>query len=121
MNVIVNVVGLEALKKVLKEKIEKVNGNVEKAVVKATLKVEADAKKKVPIDTGRLRSSISNKIEKIRDEITGKVGTNVVYAPYIEFGTGRMRPKPYLYPALQKNFKFIKDTIPGAVLEGFKK
>ena len=35
-----------------------------------------------PVDTGRLRASISNKV--IDDELAMYVGTNVEYAPYVE-------------------------------------
>lgn len=43
---------------------------------------EGHAKSDCPVDTGRLRNSISNKT-------VGKtvyIGTNVEYAPYVEFG-----------------------------------
>jgi len=30
------------------------------------------------------------------------VGTNVKYAPWLEFGTKRMKPRPFLVPAFQK-------------------
>ena len=48
------------------------------------LKIESAAKNRVPVDTGRLRSSI--KTEKL-GELGREVYTNVEYAPYIEFGT----------------------------------
>ena len=50
----------------------------------ACLVVENAAKSKVPVDTGNLRSSITHDV----DEDEGVVGTNVEYAPYVEFGTG---------------------------------
>lgn len=37
-----------------------------------------------PVDTGNLRNSISHD----SDEETAIVGTNVEYAPYVEYGTG---------------------------------
>jgi len=40
----------------------------------------------VPVDTGRLKGSINYKVN--RNEMTVRIGTNVEYAPYIEFGTG---------------------------------
>ena len=52
---------------------------------KACLLVENDAKLKCPVDTGQLRSSITHRIE----GTTGIVGTNVEYAPYVEYGTGK--------------------------------
>jgi phage gpG-like protein len=52
---------------------------------KACLLVENDAKRNCPVDTGRLRQSITHRIE----GSTGIVGTNVEYAPYVEYGTGK--------------------------------
>lgn len=31
------------------------------------------------------------------------IGTNVEYAPYVEMGTVKMKPKPYLKPAIANN------------------
>jgi len=89
--------------------ISKINGENKKIIKKACLMVERDAKKLCAVDTGRLRSSITYEIE----GTTGKVGTNVDYAKYIEFGTEKMSPQPYLRPALHKNEK--------AILQLFKK
>lgn len=38
------------------------------------------------VDSGRLRNSVSFEID--NDELALYVGTNVEYAPYVEFGTG---------------------------------
>ena len=50
--------------------------------------VENEAKIKCPVDNGLLRNSITHYIEDNPDELVGVVGTNVEYAPYVEFGTG---------------------------------
>lgn len=47
------------------------------------------------LDTGRLRNSITFATEK--DAVY--IGTNVEYAPYVELGTVKMPPRPYLRPA----------------------
>lgn len=36
------------------------------------------------------------------------VGTNVEYAPYVEFGTSRMHARPYLKPALENHMDEYK-------------
>ena len=46
------------------------------------LVAEGHAKKITPVDTGRLRNSISN----ATDDEAAYIGTNVEYAPYIELG-----------------------------------
>ena len=51
------------------------------------LTAEGHAKKITPVDTGRLRNSISHKT----DDEAAYIGTNVEYAPYVELGA-RGRP-----------------------------
>jgi len=58
-----------------------------------------EMKKIVPVDTGRLRSSIVVQGSPGR-YVVGPVG--VPYASYVEFGTSRMRAQPYVRPAVQK-------------------
>lgn len=43
-----------------------------------------------PVDRGRLRASITSLAEWRGDILEGVVGTNVEYAPYMEYGTGRL-------------------------------
>lgn len=50
------------------------------------------------IDTGALVNSIQMAME---GDLTAVVGTAVEYAPYLEFGTRRMAPRPYLGPAAE--------------------
>ena len=62
---------------------------------------EGYAKEECPVDTGRLRNSISSKV--IEDEKAVYIGTNVEYAPYVEYGTGKYadngqgRQTPWFY------------------------
>ena len=51
------------------------------------LTAEGYAKKDTPVDTGRLRNSISH----ATDDDAAYIGTNVEYAPYVELGA-RGRP-----------------------------
>lgn len=46
--------------------------------------IHRDAVIRVPVDTGRLKGSLTPQVS----GMTGEVGTNVEYAPYVEFGTG---------------------------------
>ena len=58
--------------------------DVSKALNKACLVVENEAKRLCPVDTGDLRNSITHEV----DDGVGIVGTNKEYAPYVEYGTG---------------------------------
>lgn len=60
------------------------NLNVSKALNRACLVVENEAKRLCPVDTGDLRNSINHEVH----NDVGIVGTNKEYAPYVEFGTG---------------------------------
>ena len=53
----------------------------------ATLIIQRDAKINAPVDTGRLRASITPEVKAFGNEIQGIVGSNVVYAPFMELGT----------------------------------
>jgi len=93
--------------------VQKINAENKKIILKACLLVERDAKILCPVDTGRLRSSITHEVE----GTTGRVGSNVEYARAVELGSEdpayKRAPQPYLRPALHKNEKKI--------LELFKK
>ena len=51
----------------------------------ATLYIDRDAKKNAPVDTGRLRASITPEVTSEGETVRGVVGSNVTYAPYVEF------------------------------------
>lgn len=82
---------------------EAIANAIDRALVAALeeigLVAEGYAKRACPVDTGRLRNSITH----IVDE-GGKcavIGTNVEYAPYVELGTRHQKPQPYLKPAAE--------------------
>jgi phage gpG-like protein len=50
---------------------------------------EGYAKDECPVDTGRLRNSIANKV--VKDENAVYIGTNVEYGVYVEYGDASHR------------------------------
>lgn len=60
----------------------------EKGLYKAAVKIQAAAKRLAPVDAGRLRNSITVETQTDAESVSAAVGTNVKYAPFIEFGTG---------------------------------
>lgn len=82
--------------------LEGPSGPVAKEVTRATIKVESAAKRRCPVDTGRLRSSITHQVGQDGKGVVGVVGTDVDYAPYVEMGTSRMGAQPFLRPALSE-------------------
>ena len=72
---------------------------------------ERAAMQLAPVDTGRLRASISH----IVDDNMVAIGTNVEYAPYQELGTYRMSAanggRGYLRPAITDNIEAYRRII----------
>ena len=101
------------------DKTEAVKKAIEAATVKAltgaALVVEGAAKTLSPVDTGNLRGSITHEVNPDH----AKVGTNVEYAPYLEYGTVKMAAQPYLRPGLDNNRaavnKIISETYRAAI------
>lgn len=59
---------------------------------------ESYAKAACPVDTGRLRNSITHQQESENVEV---IGTNVSYSVYVELGTSKMSARPFLRPAAE--------------------
>ena len=96
-------------------------------------KPHADGSVRPNVDTGRLRNSITYATNTMHS--TGEhpatppdwglqgtvpegeviIGTNVEYGPFVEMGTSRSRPYPFLRPALENNKatlkKILEDTL----------
>ena len=110
--------GLKKLQREMEKLIKDLSGNpILQAIAKATLLVQRTAKKTgyVPVDTGRLRASITPDIVRRDTVIRGIVGSNVSYAPFQEFGTRFMKGKRYLQRALNDNTDRIRRLIDAAI------
>lgn len=62
-------------------------------------------------DTGHLQSSITHRVVNEVNGAEGQVGTNVEYGTFLEFGTQKMKPYPWLTPALNRNKSKINSII----------
>lgn len=113
--------------------------DVENYVKKATTFVHGQAKNLAPVDSGHLRESIHMETKKEKNKVIGRVYTNTVYAPFVEFGTGirgdgqyeyaseldftlvykqdwvGMSPQPFMYPALKGAETYVKKMISGGI------
>jgi HK97 gp10 family phage protein len=110
MNINVKIEGLADMNSAFNKLRKACPEAAKKAITKAALLVEKEAKLKCPVDTGRLRSSITHEItEEMGGNANGAVvGTNVEYSEHVEFGTKRQKAQPYLIPALQEAVQRIK-------------
>lgn len=81
----VQVKGLESLK-ILDS--EKVRAATKRGMKRAVLVGEGQVKMETPVDTGRLRASVTNDVRMEGRDVIGILGSDVSYAPGIEYGTG---------------------------------
>jgi len=74
------------------------------ALTKTAFDIEADAKQLAPVDTGNLMNSISTSIEGDGrfGAMSAEIGPTAEYGYYVEAGTSRMGPQPYLGPAFDR-------------------
>lgn len=122
------------------EILSRMDSAIEVALEKIGLVAEGYAKRLCPVDTGRLRNSITHATasypgigtyqDKYGNEFNDAtvdgtpeknavyIGTNVEYAPYVELGTTRTNAQPYLKPAVvdhaAKYKRIFKDSMENA-------
>lgn len=100
-------------------------------------KMESYAKGLAPVDTGALRNSITHQV----DSDSVMVGSAIMYAPYVELGTGKeyspppqwiqsnaprgagiisasQKPRPYLRPAVENHLDEYKNVIESELKKG---
>ncbi len=104
------------------------SGGVARDLAKRAIRVESRAKQLAPVDTGRLRSSITWRITLGAGGLNAIVGTNVAYAVFVHEGTRPhvIRGNPWLYwkgaahPVRQVNHpgtranRFLVNALPAA-------
>lgn len=86
---------------------------VQSAIRETAYAIEAKGKMNCPVDTGNLRASISTTVGGLEAEI----GPTAHYGAYVENGTSRMRPQPYMGPAADSEFPQIDARI-NRILDG---
>lgn len=92
----------------LKDIKEASDQSVKMALTICGLMAERYAKALCPVDTGRLRNSITHQV----DGKTLMVGTNVEYAPYVELGTSKNKgPRPYIRPSIENHLNQYANII----------
>lgn len=79
------------------------------AAISIGMTVAGYAQDLCPVDTGRLRDSITHAYNDDNEQVTLLVGTNVEYAPYVELGH-RQQPGRFV-PKIKKRLK--RSWVPG--------
>ena len=84
------------------------------AVVPAALdELRTEAVDLCPVDAGQLRNSLHVRMEESPSGAQGEVVADVPYAAFVELGTYKSAPQPYLYPA----FALMRPRV-AAMLQG---
>jgi len=102
-----DVKGVEEFREALRNFDSAIQKHVHRQLASWAADVKALAKQLVPVRTGHLRSSIYAKIS----EWVAEIGAEATYALFVEFGTRRMRARPYLYPAIQQHLPRLEQII----------
>lgn len=89
---VVRIKGLAELKGKLN--IGLIAGPLRTFLTRAAILVQSRARERAPVDTGRLRADIAFEVDGGTPPIWARVGNNVFYAPYVEYGTGTQTDGP---------------------------
>jgi len=84
----------------LKKESVLATARAESAIAKTAERIAASAREAAPVgETGDLRDSI----EVTARGLVREVGPTVRYGGFVEFGTWKDEPQPYLFPAAEKH------------------
>ena len=115
MELKVEIIGVEDLT----ERIDRAVGSLDEKVTAGLEiigeEIVADAKAFAPVKTGRLRDSIGKRVAGLNLEVYADAD----YAAYVEYGTGRTSPHPFLRPALEANRADLIAVLKGELREAF--
>lgn len=93
---------------------QKILTSLEAVGLQAEANVKLEVENKKAVDTSRLLNSITHGVNS--EEEYAYVGTNVEYAPYVEYGTSKMQPRPFLKDGVQNHTEEYK-----AIFESYLK
>ena len=93
----------------LRESADTLTRRASQVVRKAALDTMADAKTLAPVDTGNLRNSITTDAR--QGDLVAVVEATASYSAYIDWGTSKMRPQPFMRPAQDRNTGPFIDAI----------
>ncbi len=101
----IEIQGVDMLLAGMKEVRKQVREGIIEALSNAAHGIEEGAVKNLKangsVRTGTLISSFPGNTSIDTTELTAVAGTDVVYAPYLEYGTTRQKAKPYFNPAVE--------------------
>lgn len=124
MKVDVKLEGIEKLNKVFTSADDIMKEAVKAGLFKVSQEVAQYAKSNHPYQnqTGNLEASTIAKPVEVEDgKLVGVVQAGMEYAPYVEYGTSRSAPYPFLTPAVQANQTNLTNTVKAVAEAAVKK
>ena len=109
-------IGLSRLNKAIRNVRLVIPKSVKTGMRRGANLIRMEARRRVPVKTGFLRSTIGAEIRIPKRDIVEAVAfATAFYAPFVEFGTSRNRAQPFLRPALEikgpEAIKILKDIL----------
>lgn len=89
-----------AYRRALPRAVQRIQLDTAADLQRLAIRVQNEARRLAPVDTGRLRSSLQHVMGEDSTGPWADVGTNVVYAPHVEYGTSVSPAQPFMRPAL---------------------
>lgn len=87
MKIRMDIKGQQALRDLLAGRAKQADKAIRIALVRICVRWELEAKRRIPVETGFARNSVTHEVGKDADGHFGAVGSNADYAKYLEFGT----------------------------------
>ena len=111
----VKVAGSEKLERKLKQLPEHMQEGLRTAVRDSAKAIRADARTRVPVDSGDLRKSI--KFRTAKGGLSATIRVDEFYGRFVEFGTTSQAAQPFLGPAAQAE----RTRFPGRISDDVRK
>ena len=116
----VTVSGVDEVIKTFKAFVSDMDKELAQAVQEAGELVEREAKQNAPKRSGTLANSIKSEVNVEGNTVTASIGSDLDYAPHVEYGTRDTVAQPFLEPALDVNTNEIVERLQEAVARSIK-
>jgi len=111
--VTVRVTGVKEAEAALEWNADAITEALARVVVEVAEAVKDEARRQVPVDTGKLRDAIGVQVDGDTAEVF--VASDVHYAQFVEFGTSRRHATPFMGPAAEVERGNIEGRVEQAV------
>lgn len=91
-----------------------IGSRVEAVVRAGAARIESGAKTRAPVDTGFLRGSIGYDVTVADTFVEAVIGPTADYAAFVELGTSRMAPQPFMGPSFDAEIDGIRHALEAA-------